>query len=331
MEERMIRRTALVVVVTFVAALTMTAQDLDPEYRATFSIIARDPATAELGHAETSKALAGGTNFGAAKGGVGVITNQAATFMMYGKVGIQMLEMGFTPEQALQYMLKTDEQRENRQVAIIDAQGRTAAFTGANTSDWHGHKCGVNYCVQANTMTGPEVVAAVSRSFEGSSGPLAERLLDALDAGQAQGGDKRGKQEAYLIVVRQGASSGGWSDKVVEIRVDDNPVPLVEARRILNKVRSGRILTEGNQKLNSQDASGALQLFIAARDKSPDNDNAWIALANGYLRNNRKTEALEALRKAAELNPNNRTRLPTNANFQSLLKDPEFLKIVGQQ
>jgi uncharacterized Ntn-hydrolase superfamily protein len=313
------------------AAVTLTAQDLDPEYRATFSIIARDPATGELGHAETSKALAGGTNFGAAKGGVGVITNQAATFMMYGKIGIQMLEMGFTPEQALQYMLKTDDQRENRQVAIIDAQGRTAAFTGKNTSEWHGHKCGMNYCVQANTMTGPEVVEAVSRSFENSSGPLPERLLDALDAGQAQGGDKRGKQEAYLIVVRPGASSGGWSDKVVEIRVDDNPVPLVEARRILNKVRSGRIITEANQKLTGQDAAGALQLFIAARDKSPDNDNAWVALANGYLRNNRKAEALEALRKAVELNPNNRTRLPANANFQSLLKDPEFLKIVGQQ
>jgi uncharacterized Ntn-hydrolase superfamily protein len=308
-----------------------SAQDDDPEYKATFSIIARDPATGELGHAETSKALAGGTNFGAAKGGVGVITNQAATFMMYGKIGIQMLEMGFSPEQALQYMLKTDDQRENRQVAIIDAQGRTAAFTGANTSEWHGHKCGVNYCAQANTMTGPEVVDAVSRTFENSTGPLAERLLAALDAGQAQGGDKRGKQEAYMIVVRQGASSGGWSDKVLEIRVDDNQAPLVEARRILNKIRSGPMITQGNQKLTAQDIPGALQLFIAARDKSPDNDNAWIALANGYLKNNQKTEALNALKKAIELNPNNKTRIPTNANFQSLLKDPEFLKIVGPQ
>src|SRR6185436_5307110 len=244
---------------------------------------------------------------------------------MYGKIGIQMLEMGFTPEQALAYMLKTDDQRENRQVAIIDAQGRTAAFTGANTSEWHGHKCGVNYCAQANTMTGPEVIDAVSRTFETSTGPLAERLLAALDAGQAQGGDKRGKQEAYLIVVRQGASSGGWSDKVVEIRVDDHPTPLVEARRILNKVRSGPMITQGNQKL-TQDVKAALQSFIAARDKSPDNDNAWVALANGYLRNGQKAEALNALRKAVELNPNNKERLLTNANFQSLLQDPEFLK-----
>jgi len=239
--------------------------------------------------------------------------------------------MGFSPEQALQYMLKTDDQRENRQVAIIDAQGRTAAFTGANTSEWHGHKCGLNYCAQANTMTGPEVIDAVSKTFENSTGPLAERLLAALDAGQAQGGDKRGKQEAYMIVVRQGASSGGWSDKVLEIRVDDNPAPLVEARRILNKIRSGPMITQGNQKLTAQDIPGALQLFIAARDKSPDNDNAWIALANGYLKNNQKADALNALKKAIELNPNNKTRIPTNANFQSLLKDPEFLKIVGPQ
>jgi uncharacterized Ntn-hydrolase superfamily protein len=180
-------------------------------------------------------------------------------------------------------------------------------------------------------MTGPEVIEAVSRTFETSTGPLAERLLAALDAGQAQGGDKRGKQEAYMIVVRQGASSGGWSDKVLEIRVDDNPAPLVEARRILNKIRSGPMITQGNQKITAQDIPGALQLFIAARDKSPDNDNAWIALANGYLKNNQKTEALNALKKAIELNPNNKTRIPTNANFQSLLKDPEFLKIVGPQ
>ena len=89
------------------------------------------------------------------------------------------------------------------------------------------------------------------------------------------------------------------------------------------------MITQGNQKVNAQDLKGALQSYIAARDKSPDNDNAWVALANGYLRNGQKPEALAALRKAIEINPNNRTRIPANTNFQSLLKDPEFLKIVG--
>jgi len=306
------------------------AQDDDWEYKATFSIIARDPATGELGHAETSKALAGGTNFGAAKGGVGVITNQASTLIMYGKFGIQMLEMGFTPEYSLQYLLRADENRESRQVAIIDNQGRSAAFTGRNPGDWKGHKCGTNYCAQGNSLAGPEVIDAVVRSFEASTGPLAERLLGALDAGQAQGGDKRGKQEAYLIIVKPGASSSGFSDKVVEIRVDDSTTPLVEARRILNKVRSGQLINQANQKVQAGDVKGGLQLFIEARDKSPDNDNAWVALAGGYLKNNQKAETLDALRKAVELNPNNKARVATNQNFQTIFQDPDFLKIVKQ-
>jgi uncharacterized Ntn-hydrolase superfamily protein len=304
-------------------------QDFDPEYRATFSIIARDAATGELGHAETSKALAGGTNFGAAKGGVGVITNQASTFIMYGKFGIQMLEMGFSPEEALAFLLRGDEQRERRQVAMIDNQGRTAAFTGSGPGEWKGHKCGVNFCAQGNSLAGPEVLDAVVRSFESSSGPLAERLLDALDAGQARGGDKRGKQEAYLIIVKQGASSGGFSDKVMEIRVDDDPQPLVEARNILNRIRSGQLITQANQRLQSGDTAGALQMFVAARDKSPENDNAWVALANAYLRANRKADALNALRRAVEINPGQKRTLPANANFQSLAQDAEFLKLVG--
>ena len=99
-------------------------------------------------------------------------------------------------------MLRSDEGRANRQVAILDIQGRTAAFTSPTIVDWKGHKCGTNYCAQGNTLTGPEVVDAMARSFEGSSGPLAERLLDALEAGQAQGGDRRGVQSASLMILK---------------------------------------------------------------------------------------------------------------------------------
>jgi uncharacterized Ntn-hydrolase superfamily protein len=327
----MVNRLVMVLILGASFAPAVSAQDDDWEYKATFSIIARDPVTGELGHAETSKALAGGTNFGAAKGGVGVITNQASTFIMYGKFGIQMLEMGFTPEYALNFLLRADENRESRQVAFIDIQGRTAAFTGSNPGEWKGHKCGTNYCAQGNSLAGPQVLDAVVRSFESSTGPLAERLLGALDAGQAQGGDKRGKQEAYLIIVKTGAGSGGFSDKVMEIRVDDSTTPLVETRRILNKIRSGQLINQANQKVQAGDVKGGLQLFMDARDKSPDNDNAWIALAGGYLRNNQKAETFTALRKAIELNPNNKTRITTNQNFQSIFQDPEFLKIVAPQ
>jgi len=301
----------------------------DPDYKATFSIIARDPASGELGHGEASKALAGGTNFGAAKGGVGVITNQAATFIMYGKFGIQMLEMGFTPEEALAFLLRADEDRERRQVAFIDFHGRTAAFTGSGPQEWKGHHCGTDFCVQGNSLAGPQVLDEMARAFQSATGPLAERILAALDAGDAAGGDRRGKQEAYLIIVRQGASSGGFSDKVLEIRVDDNPEPLPEARRILNRMRSGQLAAQGNQRLQAGDIPGALELLVAARDRSPENDNAWVALASAYLRAARPADALDALRRAVSLNPGQRDTLPRNASFQAIHDDPEFRRIVA--
>jgi uncharacterized Ntn-hydrolase superfamily protein len=296
----------------------------DPGYRATFSIVARDAETGELGHAEASKALAGGTNFGAARGGVGVITNQASTFIMYGKFGIQMLEMGFSPEEALAFLLRADEDRERRQVAIIDMEGRTAAFTGSVPRDWKGHRCGVDYCVQGNSLTGPEVLEAMARSFEGSGGSLAERLMEAVEAGEAAGGDRRGKQEAYLLVVRRGASSGGFSDKVVEIRVDDHPDPVTEARRILNRSRSGGIIQEGNRRLAEGDPEGALRSYHAATELSPENDNAWVAVARARVARGEAPEALAALRRAVELNPGNRGLLPEEPAFESLREDPAF-------
>jgi uncharacterized Ntn-hydrolase superfamily protein len=328
---RPVRPAAVVLAVLLGASVPSTvraAQEWDPDYRATFSIIARDAATGELGHAEASKALAGGTNFGAAKGGVGVITNQASTFIMYGRFGIQMLEMGFSPEDALAFLLRADEERERRQVAIIDAEGRTAAFTGSLPREWKGHHCGVDHCVQGNSLTGPEVLDAMTRAFQSSEGPLAERLMEALQAGEAAGGDRRGKQEAYLLVVRPGASSGGFSDKVVEIRVDDHPDPVSEARRILRRFASGRAIQEGNRQAGEGHPDGALRSFEHAVELSPENDNAWVALARGRLASGRVEEAFQALETAVRLNPHLRGLLPEDPAFEALQGDPRFRTLV---
>jgi uncharacterized Ntn-hydrolase superfamily protein len=325
------RWTPLLVLLPFflVSATSIRAQEtFDPDYRATFSIVARDATTAELGHAEASKALAGGTNFGAAKGGVGMITNQASTFIMYGRFGIQMLEMGFPPEEALAFLLRADEDRERRQVAIIDIEGRTAAFTGSAPRDWKGHHCGVDYCVQGNSLSGPEVLEAMARSFETSTGSLAERLLEAVEAGESAGGDRRGKQEAYVLVVRRGASSGGFSDKVLEIRVDDHPEPVSEARRILNRILSGRIVQEANRRLAEGEVEAAFQSFRAAVELSPENDNAWMALTRAEAGRGRTTEALDALRRAVELNPGNRLMAGEDAALEPLRDNPTFRSLV---
>jgi uncharacterized Ntn-hydrolase superfamily protein len=304
------------------------AQDYDPDYLATFSIIARDPATGELGMAVQSKAFAAGNRAMTIKGGVAVIAHQASANPMYGAVGLELIATGMAPQQALEFMLRADEGRDNRQVAILDMQGRTAAWTGPSTNDWKGHKCGTNYCAQGNILAGAPVVEAMAKSFESSSGPLAERLMDALDAAQAAGGDARGMQSAAIAIVRPLAGSGGFSDRVIDVRVDDHRAPLAELRRLLKLVRSGQLIQDANRKITENNLAEATTVAQRAVEMSPENDNAWVAMANIHLRAGRKTQALEAIRRAVELNPGNKRQLPRNTNFQSLTSDPAFLAII---
>ena len=304
------------------------ADEFDPDAMGTFSIIARDPATGELGMAVQSKAFAAGNRAMTIKGGVAVIAHQASANPMYGSVGLELMATGMAPQQALDFMLRADEGRDNRQVAILDMQGRSAAWTGPSTNDWKGHKCGSNYCAQGNILVGAPVVDALAKSFESSTGPLAERLMDALDAAQAAGGDARGMQSGAIVIVRPLAGSGGFSDRVIDIRVDDHRTPLLELRRLLRMVRSGQMIQDANRKVTENNLAEATALAQRAVETSPENDNAWVAIANVHLRAGRKTQALEAIRRAVELNPANKRQLPRNANFQSLAGDPAFLAIV---
>ena len=305
------------------------AQDDDPNYLATYSIIARDPGTGELGMGVQSKAFAAGNRAMHAKGGVAVIAHQASANPMYGAIGIDLIERGYSPQEALDMMVASDEGRDRRQVAILDIQGRNAAWSGSGASDWKGHRCGQDYCAQGNILVGPEVVDAMASSFESSSGPLAERLMDALDAAQAAGGDARGKQSGAILVVAPRAGSGGFSDRVVDIRVDDHPRPLEELRRVLDLFRSGQMVRNANASLAEGNLDEALSTATAGRDKSPENDNAWVAVAAVQARMGRSSEALESLRRAVELNPGRRRTLPRDQNFASLHADPDFLRLVG--
>ena len=312
---------------TIVAAAR--AQDYDPDYLATFSIIARDPATGELGFAVQSKAFAAGNRAVHIKAGLGVIAHQASANPMYGEIGFELLRAGYTPQQALDMMLRSDEGRDSRQVAILDVQGRSASWDGPGANDWKGHKCGVNYCAQGNILAGPQVVDALAQTFETAAGrALAERLMDALDAAQAAGGDARGVQSAAMIVTRALGGAGGFSDRVIDIRVDDSRQPLADLRHLLNLYQAGQLITEANRQLTAGDAATALKTALAARDKDPNNDNGWVALANIHLKAGRKPEALAAIAKAIELNGANRRQIPKNRNFESLLADPEFKRLV---
>jgi uncharacterized Ntn-hydrolase superfamily protein len=324
---RMIR-TLIALFVLVVGAVAASAQDYDPDYLATFSIIAREPSTGELGFAVQSKAFAAGNRAVHIKAGLAVIAHQASANPMYGEIGFELLRAGYTPQQALDALLRSDEGRDSRQVAILDAQGRSASWDGPGANDWKGHRCGANYCAQGNILAGPQVVDALAKTFESTAGrPLSERLMDALDAAQAAGGDARGVQSAAMIVTRALAGAGGFSDRVIDIRVDDSRQPLADLRHLLNLYQAGQLLTEANRQLTAGDGAAALKTVLAARDKDPNNDNAWVALANIHLKSGRKADALAAIAKSIELNAANRRQLPKNRNFESLLTDPEFKRL----
>lgn len=160
------------------------------------------------------------------KHGVGAIATQSYTNTRLGETGLKLLELGLTPEHAIKILLEEDEGRELRQAAAVDAQGRAFAYTGSKCVEWAGHVVGEEFAVAGNMLVGPQVVQEMKRAFETSSGELSERLLLALEAGQAAGGDKRGRQSAALLV-------GSKEDRLYHnLRVDDHPDPVVELRRI---------------------------------------------------------------------------------------------------
>ncbi len=307
-----------------------TAQIYAVGEEGTFSVIARDPTTNELGVAVQSHTISSGARTPGGKGGVAAFAHQAASNPMYEKIGIELLEAGMSPQQALDMMLRSDELRDSRQVSIIDIQGRTATWTGRANSEWKGSKCGVDYCAQGNTLAGPGVVEAMAKSMESSSGPLPERLLDALDAGEAEGGDKRGMESAAILILKP-LSIQGFGDRELDLRVDQSSNPFVELRRILNAVRSGEMVSQANARLAAKDLPGALQLAMQAEAKSPTNDGAPVALANVHLQMGDKAAALKDIRLAVQLNPNNKKQLQGNKNFASLYNDPDFLAIVNSK
>jgi uncharacterized Ntn-hydrolase superfamily protein len=308
---------------------TWAVEDHDLDATGTFSIIARDPATGELGMGVQSKSLGVGARTITAIGGFVVMAHQATSNPMYGLLGVDLLRAGMSPQQALDHVVRADEGRENRQVSILDMQGRTAAWTGKSPQDWKGHRCGTDYCAQGNILTGSEVVDAIAKSFESSKGPLAERLLAALDAAQAAGGDQRGRQSAALVVAKPLAGAAGFGDRPVDLRVDDHAVPLVELRRLLNKLRSAAMITESTAKLRAGDAPAAVTAATAATEKAPDNDNAWVALGAAQLRAGNKAAALDAVARAIKLNAANARQLPRNAAFEPLHAEAEFKAFTG--
>lgn len=199
----------------------------------TFSIVAFDPDTGDLGVAVQSKFLAVGSIVPWARAGVGAIATQAHANVSYGPIGLDMLEQDAGVIDTLEQLLEEDEGNQLRQVGMVDADGTAAAYTGDSCMEWAGHLTGPGYAVQGNILVGESVVEAMATAYEAmEEDDLPERMLGALEAGQDAGGDRRGQQSAALLVVRENGGYGSSSDRLVDLRVDDHASPIEELQRL---------------------------------------------------------------------------------------------------
>jgi uncharacterized Ntn-hydrolase superfamily protein len=200
----------------------------------TFSIAACDLDAGEWGVAVASRFLAVGAVVPFARAGVGAVATQSYANTTYGPAGLALLSEGYGARDALNGLLAADSGREQRQVGIVDGQGRAATFTGTGCYPWAGGRTGPGYAAQGNILAGPAVVDRLAETFERESGDLVDRLVAALAAGQAAGGDSRGQQSAALLLVRHGGGYAGFNDRCVDLRVDDHEAPIDELKRLLS-------------------------------------------------------------------------------------------------
>jgi uncharacterized Ntn-hydrolase superfamily protein len=306
-------RKLIALLVCACATLSLPAQVFKKEapFAHTFSIVARDEKTGEMAVAVQSHWFSVGTVVSWGEAGVGVVATQSFVNKSYGIKGLNLLRSGLTAKQALDSLLKQDDGREVRQVAIVDKNGNVAAYTGKLCIQYANHIQGNNYSVQSNMMLGSEVSSAMSKAFEGSAGkPLAERVMLALEAAQQAGGDIRGKQSAVLLVVPGTSTGRPWDDRSIDLRVDDNKEPIKELRRLLTVHTAYEHMNAGDLAVEKNDMAKAMQEYQAAMNIMPGNLEMQYWTAITLANNKQVAKALPVLKKvfAADKNWKELTR-----------------------
>jgi len=279
----------------------------------TFSIVARDPETGDFGVAVQSRYFAVGAVVPHASAGVGAIATQARGNLLYGPEGLELLADGIPSDEVIERLVAVDPLRTERQVGIVDAQGEAASFTGKDCLPWAGSRVGEHYAVQGNLLAGPQVVDAMATAFEAAPGDFPDRLVYALAAGQAAGGDMRGRQSAALLVVRKGGGYLGLTDRYIDLQVEDHATPIRELLRLLH-IRQAQLATTTATELiqrAEEDADGTrTQLLAQAREQmlravtlDPEDDYGWWLLARIRLLEGDTQAAADAAQRALLENP----------------------------
>ena len=295
----------------------------------TYSIVARDPVTGDMGVAVQSHAFSVGGIVTWGEAGVGVVATQSFVDPGYGGKGLELMRNGVSATDALKQLVAADRQNGGRQVAMLDAQGRVSVYTGPMCIAAAGHQVGRQYSVQANLMTHDKVWGAMANAYESAKGDLADRLLAALDGAQAAGGDIRGKMSAALLIVRAKGSGRPWSgaDRLFDVRVDDHAEPLVELRRLVRVQRAGNHSNRGDELMNDKKIAEALVEYREAMRLAPEiiELRFWYA-ATLLTVGGAETEAMSLFREILEQEPfwlEVLKRLPASGLFPD---DPALIK-----
>ncbi len=292
----------------------------------TYSIVARDPQTGDLGVAVQSHWFSVGTNVVWAEAGVGAVATQSFIDPSYGKLGLDLMRAGRSAPDALRGLVAADEGRDVRQVAMIDSQGRVLAHTGKSCIQSAGHITGKGFSVQANLMLSERVWGAMAEAFENTKGDLAERMMAALEAAESVGGDIRGRQSAAMIVVSGKSTGRAWADRIVDLRVDDSADPLKELRRLLNLQRAYNHMNAGDLAVEHKDNERALREYSAAARLVPDNMEMvyWHAIA--LVNMGRVEDALPLFRRVFAADKNWATLTPRLVKSGLLPDDAKLIE-----
>lgn len=258
------------------------------------------------------------------------MVTQSFTNLAFGPRGLELLAEGSSPQEAVERLTEADGGRDYRQLAVLDSRGQAFAYTGRKCVAEAGHRCGKNFSVQANMMLNDTVWGAMAEAFERSEGPLAERILTALEAAESAGGDARGRQSAAIVMVKGQSTGEIWKDRAVDLRVDDHHEPLKEMRRLLQVHRAYESMDAGDAAMEKENMTGALRSYSEAEALFPQNEEMvfWhaVALAN----NGRLEESLPLFHQVFKRNANWKVLLPRLLpNGMLRLSEEQVRRIIG--
>jgi uncharacterized Ntn-hydrolase superfamily protein len=318
-------RTRLLAALLLLGTSTVSA---DPIV-ATFSIVAADPESGEVGVAVASRFFSVGSVVPFGEGAVGAVATQANANVSFGPRGLELLARGVQPDEIVTILLRDEAADNGRQFGIVSADGLSATYTGPGALAWAGGRAGPNYAVQGNILTGEDVVIAMEKAFLETQGTLADRMYAALIAGDAKGGDSRGKQSAALIVRKPGTGYGGNNDRAIDIRVDDHKQPFKELGRLLDYAQMNYSWNEAWTAFVEKDYPTALPPMEHAARLAPDVAEVHYDLAAIRLANADQEGALSALEMAIKLNPKLKNQAAKDDDLDALRDDSKFAELVG--